>query len=148
MSRCASPFSYVATSVANDATFCNAEYSSKLVSSSVRTSEVSRSEQNLQQADAVVSDTKGSLRAVDRAYCNGRFSIYVISLRCCRNDGGVSATTCRTRIRVCSRRQLWLRQALRGCWLFNKLSPSYIQQTASRRPQNVPPFLYCRGPLL
>ncbi len=41
------PFSYVATKVAKDATFCSAEYSSRLVSSNVRTSDVSLSAQNL-----------------------------------------------------------------------------------------------------
>ena len=27
--------------------------------------------------------------------------MYVMSFRCCRNDSGVSATTCSTRMRVC-----------------------------------------------
>lgn len=35
---------------------------------------------------------------------NGRRSMYVMSFRCCRNDRGVSATTWRTRIRVCNHR--------------------------------------------
>jgi hypothetical protein len=41
------PFSYVATNVANEATFCNAECSSNRLRSNVRTSDCRRSAQNL-----------------------------------------------------------------------------------------------------
>lgn len=53
----------MATSVAKAATFCSAEYSSTLCSSSVRTSEVSRSEQNLCEMIGG-EDTSASLSSV------------------------------------------------------------------------------------
>lgn len=71
------PLSYVATSVAKAATFCRAEYSSILVSSSVRTSEARRSEQNLQ---FYISHLKKSL--FELAHFKGRRSMKVMSLRC------------------------------------------------------------------
>lgn len=41
---------------------------------------------------------------MDETRRSGRRSIYVMSLRCCKNESGVSATTWSTRIRVCSSR--------------------------------------------
>lgn len=49
--------SYVATKVANPATFCREEYSSMRVSSSVRMSDARRSEQNL--GERSVSEVTG-----------------------------------------------------------------------------------------
>lgn len=90
------PVSYVATNVANAATFWREEYSSMRESSSVRTNKESRSEQNL-DADGSAFPKAGRAR---KTCLRGFRSMNVISLRCCRKDRGVSATTCKTRIRV------------------------------------------------
>ena len=94
------PFSYVATKVAKFAIFCNAANSSSLLRSRVRTKDCSRSAQNL----LAIGIRIFLKRNPGDAYFNGLRSMKVMSFMCCRNEIGVSATTCRTLIRVCSRR--------------------------------------------
>lgn len=95
-----SPFSYVATSVANEATFCKDESSSKRFISSVLTSDESLSAQNLNGSNVLARVELAFMVAHEWQYLRGFFSINVSSFRCCKKEAGVSATTCSTRIRV------------------------------------------------
>lgn len=74
------PFSYVETSVAKLATFCNEWYSSSPVSSNVRTRDCNRSAQNLEQIPfGKIGNTSSDVNVTHR---RGRRSMKVISFKC------------------------------------------------------------------